>query len=247
MSVVAFPEWQNEVRARLMAAQQAGDGRRDVVEQYRRLSKTARDLRIRNRALLRGGGGVGGGGEGSTPAPLVAHLDAELTALRAELSTLYRTQAAAQNRQLSMADALRDRDEEVRVLREDVRELRDARDAGAKRERNWEERWRMRDEDVRTLHDEILSQQIEISALGQRNAALQADNASLLQRWLDKMNLAADEMNAGFAAEAGSAGPGAEAEAGVVGEAGVAGAAVNGTTAKASPAKDKGKAKEGFR
>jgi len=57
---------------------------------------------------------------------------------------------------------------------------------------------------LQTLHDEILSQQIEISGLGQRNAALQADNASLLQRWLDKMNLTADEMNAEFEREASS-------------------------------------------
>lgn len=69
--------------------------------------------------------------------------------MRTELSTLYRTQAAAQNKQLAMADALRDRDEEVRGLREEVRELRDARDGGTRRERNWEERWRMRDEDVK--------------------------------------------------------------------------------------------------
>lgn len=35
----------------------------------------------------------------------------------------------------------------------------------------------------------------------QRNAALQADNASLLQRWLDKMNMTADEMNTQFESE----------------------------------------------
>lgn len=69
--------------------------------------------------------------------------------MRTELATLYRTQAAAQNKQLAMADSLRDRDEEVRGLREEVRELRDARDGGTRRERNWEERWRMRDEDVK--------------------------------------------------------------------------------------------------
>lgn len=44
--------------------------------------------------------------------------------------------------------------------------------------------------------------QIEISGLTQRNAALQADNASLLQRWLDKMNMTADEMNSQFESEA---------------------------------------------
>lgn len=85
----------------------------------------------------------------SSSAPLVSHLDAQLNAMRTELATLYRTQAAAQNKQLAMADSLRDRDEEVRGLREEVRELREARDGGTRREKNWEERWRMRDEDVK--------------------------------------------------------------------------------------------------
>lgn len=58
---------------------------------------------------------------------------------------------------------------------------------------------------TQTLHDELLSQQIEISGLTQRNASLQADNASLLQRWLDKMNLTADEMNSEFEREAAEA------------------------------------------
>lgn len=67
---------------------------------------------------------------------------------------------------------------------------------------------------AQTLHDEILSQQIEVSGLTQRNAALQADNASLLQRWLDKMNLTADEMNAEFEREAGEKNEGEEAGSG---------------------------------
>lgn len=88
----------------------------------------------------------------STPSPLVAHLDSQLTQLRAELSQLYRTQAASQNKQLSMADALRDRDEEVRGLREEVRELRDARDAAVRREREWDERWKLRTKDLEVSH-----------------------------------------------------------------------------------------------
>lgn len=69
--------------------------------------------------------------------------------MRTELSGLYRTQAAAQNKQLAMADALRDRDEEVRGLREEVRELREARDAAKEKIRHFDERWKMRDEDVK--------------------------------------------------------------------------------------------------
>jgi len=58
------------------------------------------------------------------------------------------------------------------------------------------------------LNDEIVSQNIEISALTQRNVALQADNAGLLQRWLDKMNLTAEEMNVEFEKEAAEKGDG---------------------------------------
>ena len=83
-----------------------------------------------------------------SPSPLLAHLDAQLTTLRAELSQLYRTQAAAQNKQLSLSDALRDRDEEVRGLREEVRILREAKDGSSRREREWDEKLKMRNRDM---------------------------------------------------------------------------------------------------
>ncbi|EIW73360.1 hypothetical protein TREMEDRAFT_26249, partial [Tremella mesenterica DSM 1558] len=134
----------------------------------------------------------------------LAHLDNQLTQLRAELSQVYRTQAASQNKQLSMADALRDRDEEVRGLREEVRDLREAKEAGTRREKEWDERWKLRTKDLEILNDEIISLNIEISGITQRNVALQADNASLLQRWLDKMNSTAEEMNAAFEEEQSS-------------------------------------------
>jgi hypothetical protein len=47
-----------------------------------------------------------------------------------------------------------------------------------------------------------MSLNLEITSITQRNTALQADNASLLQRWLDKMNLTAEEMNEEFEREA---------------------------------------------
>jgi hypothetical protein len=51
------------------------------------------------------------------------------------------------------------------------------------------------------LQDEIMTHTIEVSALTQKNQALQNDNASLLQRWIDKMNLTAEELNASFEKE----------------------------------------------
>lgn len=53
-----------------------------------------------------------------------------------------------------------------------------------------------------TLNDELLSLNLELTNVTQRNSALQADNAALLQRWLDKMNLTAEEMNVEFEKEA---------------------------------------------
>ena len=55
---------------------------------------------------------------------------------------------------------------------------------------------------TQTLNDEILSLNVELSGMSQNNAALKADNASLLQRWLDKMNMTAEEMNYDFQKEA---------------------------------------------
>lgn len=51
------------------------------------------------------------------------------------------------------------------------------------------------------MNDEIITQNLEISALSQQNAELRTDNANLVQRWLDKMNLTADEMNVEFEKE----------------------------------------------
>ncbi|WWD22520.1 hypothetical protein CI109_107013 [Kwoniella shandongensis] len=192
------PEWQNTIRSRLKASQVENEGYRDLIEQYRRLAKHARELKIRNRALLRSGGG---GGEGSTPSPLLAHLDAQLTSIRSELSQVYRSQAASQNKQLQMADSLRDRDEEVRGLREEARELRDQRDNAYRKERDWEERWKVRTKDMEALSDELISQNLEISSLEQQVIDLKTDNAQLLQRWIDKMNSTAEEMNAAFEEE----------------------------------------------
>ena len=48
---------------------------------------------------------------------------------------------------------------------------------------------------LQTLHDEIWGLGLEISQLEQRNTELKKDNASLLSRWIDKMNLEAEKLN----------------------------------------------------
>jgi hypothetical protein len=51
------------------------------------------------------------------------------------------------------------------------------------------------------LNDEIIAQNLELASLSQQNLELKSDNANLVQRWLDKMNLTADEMNVEFEKE----------------------------------------------
>jgi hypothetical protein len=55
--------------------------------------------------------------------------------------------------------------------------------------------------DDQTLNDEIIAQNLELTSLSQQNLELRSDNAHLVQRWLDKMNLTADEMNVEFEKE----------------------------------------------
>jgi autophagy-related protein 16 len=45
------------------------------------------------------------------------------------------------------------------------------------------------------LHDEIATLTLELNQLELRNADLRKDNASLLSRWIDKMNLEAEKVN----------------------------------------------------
>ncbi|WVQ76177.1 hypothetical protein IAR50_005835 [Cryptococcus sp. DSM 104548] len=197
----AHPEWQNQIRQRLLHNQAHAEGYRDIIHQYGKLARSARDLKARNRTLMKTGGGGGIESDGSNP--LLKHLDQELTSLRSEISELYRSQAASQNKQLASAELLRERDEEVMNLRDEMRNLRDARDRLERKDQEWEQRWKAREVDMVTLSDEVMSLNLEISGLSQREKALMEDNANLLQRWIDKMNSAAEMMNQDFEREHG--------------------------------------------
>jgi hypothetical protein len=49
----------------------------------------------------------------------------------------------------------------------------------------------------------LLAVNLELSLQVERNKALEGDNASLLQRWIDKMNDRAEQMNEQFEQEQG--------------------------------------------
>lgn len=54
-----------------------------------------------------------------------------------------------------------------------------------------------KDRGIQILQDELTTLSLELSQIEARNEHLKKDNASLLQRWLDRMNEEADKMNEG--------------------------------------------------
>ena len=64
------------------------------------------------------------------------------------MSTLYKTQATSQAKQLAMADQLRERDEVVRDITESNRSLKEKLSRLERKEKEWEERWKMREVDL---------------------------------------------------------------------------------------------------
>lgn len=131
----------------------------------------------------------------------ITTLEKQLSHLRVELSDAYRSRSATQDKQLGLTDTLRERDDEIRALRDELRLLQDRAERTTKRQREWEERLKIKEADAQHLQDELLSLHLELDQVTQRNAALQTDNATLLQRWLDKMNEKVDTMNIDFERE----------------------------------------------
>lgn len=54
-----------------------------------------------------------------------------------------------------------------------------------------------KDRGIQILQDELATLSLELSQIEARNEDLKKDNASLLQRWLDRMNEEAEKMNDG--------------------------------------------------
>lgn len=80
------------------------------------------------------------------------------------------------------------------------------------KEKEQADRLRLQNDQIQRLHDELLAVNLELSLQVERNKALEGDNASLLQRWIDRMNDRAERMNAEFEEEQGRKGDDSEKE-----------------------------------
>ena len=146
-------------------------------------------------------------------AAYMASLESQISSLRDELATVYKTQGQNAQRLLSMNETLREKEEASRVDTENLRKTKEEvaslrkkveqhNELMAEKDRTAQVRFDAfdrvrsnRGESRQILHDEINTLQLELGQIEERSATLTKDNAKLLQRWLDAKQAEANKMN----------------------------------------------------
>jgi len=203
---MASAAWQEELRQRLVERNRKSSAYAGIIEQYRRLSQQTRLLKERNQSLLRavgtarstsGGASTssGGGADTAVQAAYIASLESQVSSLRDEMAAVYKTQGQNAQRLLSMNETLREKEELSRIEAEALRKARDEIATLRRRVEQHDEIMLEKDRSVQILHDEIQSLNLELNQVTGRNEALKVDNATLLQRWLDRVDEEAQKMN----------------------------------------------------
>jgi len=142
----------------------------------------------------------------------ITSLESQISSLRDELATVYKTQGQNAQRLLAMNETLREKEELARIesealrkAREDISHLKRKVDQHAElmgeKDRTAQVRLGMccpvvlSHIGVQVLHDEISTLQLELGQIDERNQSLTRDNAKLLQRWLDAKQTEVNRMN----------------------------------------------------
>jgi len=201
---MATAAWQEELRQRLVERNRRESAYAGIIEQYRRLSQQTRLLKERNQSLLRavgtarstsGGTSSGGGADIAVQTAYISSLESQISSLRDEMAAVYKTQGQNAQRLLSMNETLREKEELARIEAEALRKARDEIAILRRKVEQHDEIMLEKDRGVQILHDEIQSLNLELNQVIDRNKALNVDNASLLQRWVDRANEEAHKMN----------------------------------------------------
>jgi autophagy-related protein 16 len=128
-------------------------------------------------------------------AAYMASLESQISSLRDELATVYKTQGQNAQRLLSMNETLREKEELARIDSENYRKTKDEIASLKRKVDQHAELMAEKDRTVQILHDEISTLQLELGQIEERNQTLTKDNAKLLQRWLDAKQAEANKMN----------------------------------------------------
>ncbi|KAF8219247.1 ATG16-domain-containing protein [Tricholoma matsutake] len=204
---MAEPRWQETLRLRLTERNAKESAYAPIIEQYRRLAQQTKLLKERNASLLRAVGSVrgnsssstvfvpGNGEENPVRAAYMASLESQISSLRDELATVYKTQGQNAQRLLSMNETLREKEELSRIDSENLRKTKEEITVLRRKVDQHAELMAEKDRTVQILHDEISTLQLELGQIEERNSILTKDNAKLLQRWLDAKQAEANKMN----------------------------------------------------
>ncbi|KAI0728665.1 ATG16-domain-containing protein [Fomitopsis betulina] len=204
------PAWQETLRVRLVERNAQESSYASVIEQYRRLAQQTKLLKERNASLLRAMGGAranpnpssstvyvpGSGEDNPIRAAYITSLESQISSLRDELATVYKTQGQNAQRLLAMNETLREKEELSRGDSENLRKARDEIASLRKKVEQHNELMAEKDRTAQILHDEINTLQLELTQIEERNSILTKDNAKLLQRWLDAKQAEVNKMNA---------------------------------------------------
>ncbi|KAL9935419.1 hypothetical protein V8E36_005767 [Tilletia maclaganii] len=217
---MAIPAWQTLIHQRLQE-RDAKENQHDlIIQHYERLARHTYTLTQRNRALLRAAA-AGASSTTSTPgtstpsgsvlaaatgataiaaappanAAYVATLESQLSTLREELAELYKTQGQNAQRLLVMNETLRERQDAERLSTDELRLLREERDKLGRKAQDYAEAMLEKDRSIQVLQDELNTLSLELGQVELRNEHLAKDNAALLQRWLDKVQDEANQLN----------------------------------------------------
>ncbi|KAN0100799.1 Autophagy protein 16 (ATG16) domain containing protein [Tylopilus felleus] len=206
---MAEPAWQEQIRLRLAERNVKQNAFASIIEQYRRLAQQTKLLKERNASLLKAVGsvranpssstvyipGTASGEENPVRAAYMASLESQISSLRDELASVYKTQGQNAQRLLAMNETLREKEELSRIESENLRKAREEIDRLRRKVDQHSELMMEKDRTAQVLHDEINTLQLELGQIEERNQILTKDNAKLLQRWLDDKQSQANKMN----------------------------------------------------
>ena len=128
-------------------------------------------------------------------AAYVASLESQIGSLRDELASLYKTQSQNAQRLLLLTETLRDTEDRARAESEQLRSVRLELERVTRKIDDATNATKEKEKAIQHLNDELSTLQLEYTQLESRNEDLKKDNKALLQRWLDKMNEEATQIN----------------------------------------------------
>ncbi|KIM34253.1 hypothetical protein M408DRAFT_325704 [Serendipita vermifera MAFF 305830] len=196
--------WQEVLRQRLVDRNIRESSHGPLIEQYRRLAQHTRLLNARNQTLLRATGAARPNPNSSTVlvgednpvrTAYIQSLESQVSALRDEMAVVYKTQGQNAQRLLAMNETLREREDIARMDSENLRIARDEIASLRRRVEQHAEQMAEKDRSFQELTDEYQILNIEFTQVEEQKENLKKDNATLVQRWIDKQNTMGDMLN----------------------------------------------------